>query len=390
MHVLIIPSEHFLTPKAPLAGIFQYHHARLLDDFGCKVGVLSAGFVKIMDSFDYPYLRYELNDGIRIYRKYSKTFMPARLSVKFFSNYLIKLYVRLYKEYIRKNGIPDVLHAHNCLYAGAAALEIKRQYGVPYVVTEHSSLYERNLIPKEQLNVCKSVLEQTDRITVVSTGLKKSLNRYFGKLVENAVPIYNVLEKEFIEGSINYQPIIENNEKVVFLSIGSLDSNKNHTCLLEAFSTKFKGNQRFELIIGGSGPLRKELEEKSISLGISSQVLFLGHLKRKEVIDQIIKCDVFVLPSIVETFGVVLIEALALGKPIISTLSGGPEDIVNEGNGILVSPNDSDALANAIENISKNLQKFDKRNIREDCISRFGRDVFFERLMRIYKNIEGI
>jgi glycosyltransferase involved in cell wall biosynthesis len=97
-------------------------------------------------------------------------------------------------------------------------------------------------------------------------------------------------------------------------------------------------------------------------------------------------CDVFVLSSIVETFGVVLIEVLAVGKPVVATKCGGPEDIVNQDNGILVPTKDVHALAEAMYNIYLNINKYDASLIRNDCISRFGKDSFVEKLRHIYKS----
>lgn len=98
-------------------------------------------------------------------------------------------------------------------------------------------------------------------------------------------------------------------------------------------------------------------------------------------------CDAFVLSSNVETFGVVLIEALSTGKPIITTNCGGPRDIVNELNGVLVPVGDKEALASAMVNMAKSISKYDPDMMKADCIQRFGRDAFFERIEGIYARI---
>ena len=96
------------------------------------------------------------------------------------------------------------------------------------------------------------------------------------------------------------------------------------------------------------------------------------------------QCDVFVLPSLYETFGVVLIEALAAGKPVIATRCGGPESIVNDENGLLVAPANSDALGRAMRQMVEAIDRFNKDIIRSDCIARFSRQAVIEQLGRVY------
>lgn len=141
------------------------------------------------------------------------------------------------------------------------------------------------------------------------------------------------------------------------------------------------------LKIGGDGPLRKQLESKAKDLEIERQVIFTGLLSREKVLREMKNCDVFVLSSTFETFGVVLIEALACGKPVVATKCGGPEDIVNSTNGYLVPKKNVRALGNAMEDICLNIDKFDPYQIRKDCLLRFGEDTFVARLKSIYANL---
>src|SRR5690606_9435676 len=101
-------------------------------------------------------------------------------------------------------------------------------------------------------------------------------------------------------------------------------------------------------------------------------VTFLGKLSRGEVRMALSNCNAFVLPSRFETFGVVLVEALAMGVPVIATRCGGPEDIVTENTGVLVPVDDRQALAEALESVLLSPDKWDRDTIREDCRARFG------------------
>jgi hypothetical protein len=142
MHVLIIPSEHYVTQGAPLAAIFQHQQAHALNEKGIKAGIVSAGFVPFRKMLTtYPYPLYEMDDSVNTYRCYKKIFIPGRVSIKVFWKYLVSLYLKTFEKYISEQGLPDIVHAHNCLFAGVVALKIKEKYDIPYLITEHSSLY---------------------------------------------------------------------------------------------------------------------------------------------------------------------------------------------------------------------------------------------------------
>ena len=359
MHILIIPSEHYVTPQAPLGAIFQHQQAHALKEKGIKVGVVSAGFVPFRKQFSpYPYPSFEDDGSVNTYRCYKRILIPGRIANKVFWKYLIKLYLKLFKKYIKDQGMPDIIHTHNCLYAGAIALKIKERYGIPYLITEHSSAYVRGLISNHQARLIKRVLKNANVKTVVSTRFGSLLENLFGADACPNYPIFNLLDERFENEKNILKGIKENQDIFTFLNIANLDANKNQSDFLDAFARKFKGNSKVRLKIGGDGPLRGQLETQAKALGIENQVTFTGMLRREEVLFEMQDCDVFVLPSIVETFGVVLIEALACGKPVIATKCGGPEDIINQNNGILLPTKNVGALAEAMENMHINIDKY--------------------------------
>ena len=122
------------------------------------------------------------------------------------------------------------------------------------------------------------------------------------------------------------------------------------------------------------------------SLGIRSQVEFLGPLSREQVVLEMSQCDVFVSSSTVETFGVVLIEAMAFGKPVLATRSGGPQDIIQEGQGLLVDVDEED-LARGLVRIRQ--IPFDSMAIHRHCIDSYGSAAFFTKLMTLYHSACG-
>jgi glycosyltransferase involved in cell wall biosynthesis len=122
--------------------------------------------------------------------------------------------------------------------------------------------------------------------------------------------------------------------------------------LVKAFVVFHRTHPEVELWLVGDGPYRSELEVLVRQLGLTESVRFLGLQGRSTVCRLLAECSLFVLPSRVEPFGIAIIEALASGKPVISTKVGGiPEIIENGTNGILVEPDDPQALCEAMRTV---------------------------------------
>jgi glycosyltransferase involved in cell wall biosynthesis len=171
-----------------------------------------------------------------------------------------------------------------------------------------------------------------------------------------------------------------------FLCVGNLIPIKNHAVLLHAFHDAFKGDIRVTLRIGGDGPLEAELKALSSQLGVEKQVEFLGRLSREQVIDEFDKCDAFVLPSSIETFGVVLIEALVRGKPVVATRCGGPEAFIGEDDGLVVAADDKAALSLALSMMRDRAASYDPARLRSSALARFGPEKLVENLTQLYDN----
>jgi glycosyltransferase involved in cell wall biosynthesis len=153
--------------------------------------------------------------------------------------------------------------------------------------------------------------------------------------------------------------------------------------LIQAFACAFK-DMDVELIVVGDGIERPKLESLVISCGIESQVSFLGNLNREDVKIEMQRCDAFVLASRYETFGVVYIEALACGKPIIATSCGGPAMIVDEENGLLVPVEDIKALSEAMSYLFTHYDNYKPETIRKNCINKYSEEVIIGKISDIY------
>ncbi|MDQ1245249.1 MAG: L-malate glycosyltransferase [Campylobacterota bacterium] len=378
MHILIIPSEHFITQSQPLGGIFQYHQAKALSKVGHKIGILSVGYITPRYLFSkYHYEKKENINNINILRFYKQLYFPHRfIPFSILKDGHIQMADDLYNKYINEFGKPDIIHAHNFLYAGVVANYLNQKYNIPYMITEHSSSLVKAKFTKNKIGTIRSIAKNAFQITAVSSAFVKVLK----SIVDVDVEILpNVLDEFFIQ-----QNFIKNEiEDFVFLNIAGLDKNKNHMLLIKAFASKFKDTKAI-LKIGGSGYMLNKLFLLVKDLEIEKQVEFLGRLTQKEVRQEMMCADCFVLSSNYETFGVVLIEALACGIPLIATKCGGPEDIANDTNGILVDVCNQKQLENAMLYMYENAKKYDKKQLREDAIKRFGENTFITNVLKYY------
>ncbi len=139
--------------------------------------------------------------------------------------------------------------------------------------------------------------------------------------------------------------------EVQIIAVGRLSPEKGFSGLLEAFARLPAGN-RARLILVGDGPLRAELDAQVATLGIGERVTFLGRLPEAETLSAIADSDLLVLSSFMEGLPIVLMEALALGKPVIASQVAGIPELVRDGEtGLLFAPSDWDGLARALERL---------------------------------------
>ncbi|WP_231603068.1 glycosyltransferase [Neorhodopirellula pilleata] len=397
--------------------MFQLHQARILRELGYQVGVISIAqqysipmLVKaiVLRAFGRQHSRVEdssLPNLIRLF--WNKMFQlqrfvredmidglpviridgfyywpphPARNHVGW-----IKAGLIAFERYRQQYGLPDLVHAHNCDAAGLLAREIKVKHGIPYVITEHSSYLHRGLIPPSLYPALSNSIRDADAMLVVSPTLKSTMKAKLGDVADIAEYLPNVIDPqiESISLAVN-QP---SPPPIKFLAIGDLIPLKGHANLISAFAKAFHKSTDAILAIAGDGPEQENLKRLIQEFGLNQQVTLLGRISRDLVISELDSCHCLVLPSQFETFGVVLIEALSRGKPVIATQCGGPQSVVTDQAGILVPVNDVTALAKALNQIHSELDRFDSVVIRESVIDRFGKKAFSASIEEVYQRV---
>ncbi len=193
------------------------------------------------------------------------------------------------------------------------------------------------------------LLDWSDLVVTPSKAYRKDLLGIFPQLAMKTVAVWNGIDANELRAlaQAGYE------ERVLpdsyLLCIAAQNEKKAIDVLLPAFRLVRQCYPGLQLVLVGDGPLREENQRLAASLGLDSAVLFLRKVDRSMVAQALSGCEAFVLPSRSEPFGIVLIEAFALGKPVVATQVGGIPEIVRDGvNGLLVPPDSPEALSAAI------------------------------------------
>lgn len=384
MHVLIIPSWYPVAPN-DLAGSFFREQAQALAKQGCQVGVVYPQLRSLRHWSTLCTGKYGLTEerdvGVVTLRRHGMSWFPRLPSLR--ARQWRMCAEKTYADYAQKHGKPDLIHAHALLHAGSAARCISQRFGVPYVVTEHSSAFERGLVASRQRQEAAVAAHWASRLFAVSREFCSVLDQVLPDTAGRWEWMPNIVQERFLNASLDTR----RGRQFTFLHVSMLDPNKAVGNLIDAYAAAFGQDSTTRLVIGGDGRERAELERRAKSHGLGERISFLGALSREAVLARMEECDAFVLPSRTETFGVVLVEALALGKPVIATRCGGPESIVGEDDGILVPVDDLQRLTDAMKEMRNQYDRYDPVKLRSSCEERFSERAVTQRLIEMYRQV---
>lgn len=380
MHILILASG-YPNDFSPYQGIFFRDQAEsLAGNKQNRIGVIAVVPIPITSVLKAKRLAFGL---VKSHENGVQAIVRTFLNIPKLHRYRIqksrKLAVKLLSDYLAEFGKPDIIHVHG-YQAGLQALDAKEKFGIPYVVTEHSSQFIDQIVPAGLESFAETVFKQADTAIAVSEPFAKILSAHYSR---EFVTIPNVVDTAVF----HIDPYAAKRKEFTFFLAASFVVEKNHPLLIEAFSRVQATYPQCRLRLAGGGAGMDAIKALVTALKMDKQVDFLGMLPRTEIVREMQQMDAFVLSSKVETFGVVLIEALSCGKPVISTRCFGPESIVTSPEiGILCDP-DPEALAAAMIRMITDYAAYDPEVIRKYAIDRFSNDVVMNQLMECYHKV---
>ena len=296
----------------------------------------------------------------------------------------LALYKKAIRNYIIKNGKPDLVHLHVPIKAGILALWLKKNYKIPYLVTEHWGIYNHIVEDKYASRgvafkrYTKKIFERASKFISVSDYLAKGVNRQVCK--KDYVVIPNTVDTDLF----NYK---EKEASVFrFIHVSNMVPLKNAEGILRSFRNFIQHNANAELImVGDSGT---QIRDYAQTLSFPAGALkFLGEILYTQVAAEMQKTDCLLLFSNIENSPCVIGEALCCGLPVITTNVGGIPELVHESNAIMIEPKDDEALTQAMHEMVTGINNYNRKKIAENAINKFSYSVIGKQINTVYEEI---
>lgn len=377
MKILFV-TRGFPSENDPMNGNYEAVQAKAIAAKGHEVSVIAVRWLNLLHIFRSKKVNCRTVDGIHIYECDRLTLSIPHI---YFPKIELKFrkwqFKRIFNRYVEEVGMPDVVHAHIVMYA-APAIFLKEEMHLPFVITEHwSRIFEENTL-KRVLNQT-FVYHRADKVICVSDALSDNLHQ---KCNVDGVVIHNMVSDSFFSS----RKFKHQDETFTFIAVGAMRNVKRFDLLVEAFALcHFPKN--VTLAIVGDGEERRLVEKKMEECNVSRQVKLFGMRTPEEVNKLLCQSDCFVLSSKLETFSIVLIEAMAKGLPVIATRCGGPETFIRSEDGMLVPKENAKELAKAMKYMVEHFQEYDVEEIRRHCLDNFSQDVIADKIISVYQSV---
>jgi 1,2-diacylglycerol 3-alpha-glucosyltransferase len=268
----------------------------------------------------------------------------------------------------------DVIHTHHPILVGQAAATKASEMDLPLVFTFHTHYREYSHyfpLPQEAFqdfvkdaidNWLRDYMRKCQHIIVPTESMRKVLVKNYGLI--NGVSViptgldldpYRKVDGERVRTEMGWE------DDLVMISVGRLAQEKNWLVLLDAAQMALQDHPKLRIVLIGDGPQRDELEEYIEEIGIEERVDFLGKVPFEEVPSYLKAADFFGFSSVSETQGLVSLEALAAGLPVVAVDATGTRDVVEVGQVGLLTENSAESLAAGIVQLLSDaalMQKF--------------------------------
>ncbi len=317
MHILEIPSFF-----PPYGGLFCLDQAKALAALGHEVRILSnvqlGWTIGKKDFLTLPFGRYEHEEeGILVYQSFQRGLPKA---VRYNAKRWVAIVRSMFRDYVFRHGMPDMLHAHCAKWAGSAAMTISKEYHIPYVITEHLPLmlleeeYGKAPSPAWQIPLLRKAYETADMVLPVSEELVDDISCYYGKDYKWQ-PLSNTIDTDFY----SYRPRAERKGRSFrFCCLADYYYRKGYDVLFAAYQQLQHQGLQVELHVAGlftdGSACQQEIERLQLK-----GVKCYGRIDKHRVRELLYQSDALVLASRSEVQPLVLLEAMSTGIPVVST-----------------------------------------------------------------------
>jgi L-malate glycosyltransferase len=270
---------------------------------------------------------------------------------------------------------PHLVHAHE-FQIGIPAVIPARVSRAPLIISEHWSALALGDLPQAELDRAQRMFSHAAVVSPVSADFGGRIEPFTGST--KIIPVTNPVDTTLFAPAAR-----DHREALRLLAVGNLVPIKGHRFLIDAMPAVVSRYPTVSLDIVGDGVLRQDLEAQCQARGVQSRVRFHGRLSRDEVAQMMRRADLLVLPSLWETQGCVLLEAISSGLPVVASRVGGTAESVDASNGQLVEPGSATALADGIMRVVDDLDRYDAIAMHRAAHDRYG----YEAVAQIWTDV---
>jgi len=391
MRILLI--NHF-PMQGSGSGVYVANIARSLEKRGHKTCIISPEntsiFSDIGDIKLHPVF-FKFEEEIENQQNFNfPCFDPHPRSSMLFCNMTeeqIEQYKNAFKQAIKQEieqFKPDIIHAQHIWILSSIAAD----FGIPVVITSHGSDIMGYNDWKEFHSYAHSAMDKCKKTIAISKYNAEMIKNIHKENSDKVVTILNGYDQnKFYKGIYNRKTVLrelginKKYKKVVCFS-GRLAQNKGIDILLQA--AKIYEKEDTLTLIAGYGEEYNYLNNLSKELGLKN-VVFLGHKDANSLRKIYNISDVCAVPSRQEAFGLVALESIACGTPVVASNQGGIPDFINEDVGILIEKENVEQLADAILKTINKEKKYNSNKIAKYAKNNYKQDLLIDKLIGVYK-----
>jgi 1,2-diacylglycerol 3-alpha-glucosyltransferase len=301
---------------------------------------------------------------------------------------------------------PDIIHVHTEFALAKVVLKYAKIHHIPIVLTAHTNWEElvnayMKFVPLKLVRLyCRAVLgkvlNKVDMVIAPTALMENRLSKYAIQSPIQVIPTGITMDhfsRDIEDNHINPNSILEELEEKIkdhktLLYVGRLGREKNINFLLEAFKRLAVTNEKIKLLIVGDGPARAELEAYSEELGLVGRVIFTGYVQRNMLAEFYSMAHVFIFASKIESQGLVILESMTCGTPVVAIGEMGTKALMSGGGGGYMVDDDLDLFIEKVELLLNDTQ-IHKMKSAEALVEakKWGSDIMSTKVLTLYEDL---
>lgn len=358
LHVLVL-ATWYPHDRDKLIGIYHKQFCQALAQAGVKVNMLHIDRQPISTALTYPFSKkkYQVQEeGYTTY--FLRMLNRGRISEHLQLKAYVKKVEQLYNDYEAIHGKPDIIHAQVLVPAGYAACLLGEKIGVPVIITEHATYFER-FFNSWTTPYAKKAAQMAAKVTCVGQYM---IDIFRNKYQTKAEILPNIVDCSLYSGP----KAPKEGSTLQFATVCALRTGKNIHHAVQALA-KLRESGRltdFHYTVVGDGYLRDEYWASVVENNMTDCVSFVGQKAHPEIAKILSQTDILLMVTNVETFGIPAIEATAAGVPVVCTRCGGPEGFLTPQSSEFCEVGNPDSIADAIMRMVDRLPEIDEAQVR--------------------------